>query len=143
MHYGDMAEDVRAFLAHHGLAGASVMGHSMGGKTAMRLALEHGGDVGRLIVVDIAPVAYAHTHRPTVEAMCAVDLATVGRTPLQTRFELGHWVTALLPVFYLVSALQFFLGGAEGARVVHETDEKLGFREPCLADGRNSRSAVA
>ncbi len=64
MDYGEMAEDVRAFLARHGLAGATVMGHSMGGKTAMRLALEHGRDVGRLIVVDFAPVAYAHTHRP-------------------------------------------------------------------------------
>ncbi len=64
MDYGEMADDVRAFLARHGLAGATVMGHSMGGKTAMRLALEHGRDVGRLIVVDFAPVAYAHTHRP-------------------------------------------------------------------------------
>lgn len=41
MDYGEMAEDVRAFLVRHGLTGATVMGHSMGGKTAMRLALEH------------------------------------------------------------------------------------------------------
>jgi pimeloyl-ACP methyl ester carboxylesterase len=79
MDYAEMAEDVRAFLARHGLADATVMGHSMGGKTAMRLALEHGGEVGRLIVVDIAPVAYAHTHHPLVEALLAVDLATAGR----------------------------------------------------------------
>ncbi len=44
MDYGEMAEDVRAVLARHGLADATVMGHSMGGKTAMRLALEHGRD---------------------------------------------------------------------------------------------------
>ena len=55
------------------------MGHSMGGKTAMRLALDHGGDVGRLIVIDIAPVAYTHTHGPMVEALRAVDLAAAGR----------------------------------------------------------------
>jgi len=76
MDYGEMAEDVHAFLAHHGLAGATVMGHSMGGKTAMCLALKYGHDVGRLIVVDIAPVAYTHTHLPYVEAMRAVDLGT-------------------------------------------------------------------
>ncbi len=79
MDYGEMAEDLGAFLARHGLAGAAVMGHSMGGKTAMRLALDCGRVVGRLIVVDIAPVAYTHTHRPMVEALRAVDLATAGR----------------------------------------------------------------
>ena len=79
MDYGEMAEDVRAFLARHGLAGATVMGHSMGGKTAMRLALDHGLDVGRLIVVDIAPVTYTHTHGPIVAALRAVDLTAAGR----------------------------------------------------------------
>jgi len=79
MDYAEMADDVRAFLVRYGLAGATVMGHSMGGKTVMRLALEHEGDVGRLIVVDIAPVAYTHTHLPFVEAMRAVDLTAVGR----------------------------------------------------------------
>jgi len=92
MDYGEMAEDVRAFLARHGLAGATVMGHSMGGKTAMRLALEHGRDVGRLIVVDIAPVAYAHTHQPFVEAMRAVDLATAGR-----RADVDRQLQAAIP----------------------------------------------
>ena len=100
MDYGEMAEDVRAFLARHGLAGATVMGHSMGGKTAMRLALEHGRDVGRLIVVDIAPVAYAHTHRPTVEAMRAVDLATAGR-----RADVDRQLQAAIPE----AALRSFL----------------------------------
>ncbi len=76
------------------------MGHSMGGKTAMRLALEHGGDVGRLIVVDIAPVAYAHTHRPIVEAMRAVDLATAGR-----RADVDRQLQAAIPE----AALRSFL----------------------------------
>ena len=73
MTYREMAGDVRAFIERHGLAGATVLGHSMGGKTAMMLALEHGGLVGRLIVVDIAPVSYGHTHRPLIEAMLAAD----------------------------------------------------------------------
>ncbi len=79
MDYRELAADVLAFLERHGLEGATVMGHSMGGKTAMLLALEQGDAVGRLIVVDIAPVAYAHTHAPAIEALRKVDLAAAGR----------------------------------------------------------------
>jgi len=79
MGYREMAADVAHFLARHGLEGATVIGHSMGGKTAMVLALEHGALVGRLIVVDIAPVAYRHSHLPLIEAMAAVDLARASR----------------------------------------------------------------
>jgi pimeloyl-ACP methyl ester carboxylesterase len=58
MSYYDLAEDVGGFIEEHQLRSVAVLGHSMGGKTAMVLALEHGHLVDRLIVVDIAPVAY-------------------------------------------------------------------------------------
>ncbi|MDX1575370.1 MAG: alpha/beta fold hydrolase [Kiloniellales bacterium] len=79
MSYRAMAADVAAFLERQGLEGATVLGHSMGGKAAMLLALERGELVGRLIVVDIAPVAYGHSHLPTIEAMRAIDLSAVSR----------------------------------------------------------------
>jgi pimeloyl-ACP methyl ester carboxylesterase len=79
MSYREMAEDVRDFMARHGLAGAAVLGHSMGGKTAMVLALDHGDMVGALCVVDIAPVPYGHTHLPFIAAMQAVDLTIATR----------------------------------------------------------------
>lgn len=79
MSYRLMAADVAAFLERHGLAGATVLGHSMGGKAAMLLALEQGPLVGRLLVVDIAPVAYGHSHLPLIEAMRAVDLGAAAR----------------------------------------------------------------
>lgn len=81
----------------------------MGGKTAMRLALEHGRDVGRLIVVDIAPVAYAHTHRPTVEAMRAVDLAAAGR-----RADVDRQLQAAIPEAALRSFLLHNLVSEDG-----------------------------
>jgi esterase len=58
MTYGDMAEDVRATLAAAHALPAAVIGHSMGGKTAMRLALDHPESVGCLIVSDIAPIVH-------------------------------------------------------------------------------------
>ncbi len=69
MSYPDMAEDVLRFLDDRGFARATVVGHSMGGKTAMTLALRHPERVERLVVADIAPVAYTHTHAPYVAAM--------------------------------------------------------------------------
>ena len=79
MTYREMAEDVADFLTREGLEGATLLGHSMGGKTAMVLALEQGELISRLIVVDIAPVAYAHTHLPYIKAKQAVDLEAVSR----------------------------------------------------------------
>lgn len=78
MDYPAMAEDLRGFMARHGLFGATVLGHSMGGKVAMALALIHAEPVGRLIVVDIAPVGYPPAMRAYARAMRAIDPAVAG-----------------------------------------------------------------
>ena len=79
MTYADMTEDVQAFAASHRLGPASIIGHSMGGKTAMLLALDHAEAVERLVVVDVAPVTYPPALAAYVRAMRAVDLAGVSR----------------------------------------------------------------
>src|SRR5919106_1167614 len=79
MSYDQMADDVRAFLAHQELPAAAVIGHSMGGKVAMRLALAHGEEVERLVVVDVAPVAYRRSFNAYVEAMRGLDLSQISR----------------------------------------------------------------
>lgn len=58
MTYPEMAADVAETLAALGAAPAAVIGHSMGGKVAMALALSRPELVARLLVADIAPVAY-------------------------------------------------------------------------------------
>ncbi len=85
MSYEAMAGDIRAFMARHGLEGAAVMGHSMGGKAAMTLALARPETVGKLIVVDIAPVGRPPDLRSYVKAMAGIDLSTVSR-----RAEVGE-----------------------------------------------------
>ena len=70
----DLAEVIDAFGGH-----ADVVGHSMGGKAAMTLALRHPTLVRKLVVADIAPVAYSHSQIKFIEAMRAVDLSTVTR----------------------------------------------------------------
>ncbi len=74
MDYPIMAADVADTLAARRALPASVLGHSMGGKVAMRLALERQAAVTRLGVADIAPVPYPPHFRALTEAMRAIPL---------------------------------------------------------------------
>jgi esterase len=72
--YAAMAGDLAGLI---GEAPQDVLGHSMGGKAAMVLALTRPGLVRRLVVADIAPVAYGHSQQAQIAAMRRVDLAHV------------------------------------------------------------------
>lgn len=75
--FAAMAGDVVAWLDAAGLGPVHLVGHSLGGKVAMRLACLHPARVARLTVVDIAPRAYPGRLRVEFEAMAALDLAAV------------------------------------------------------------------
>jgi pimeloyl-ACP methyl ester carboxylesterase len=72
--YADMAADLAEVIAANG-GRADVLGHSMGGKAAMLLALTDGAMVNRLVIADIAPVAYSHDQSRHITAMRALDLS--------------------------------------------------------------------
>ena len=74
MRYGEMARDVAETLDAEGIADAAVIGHSMGGKVAMTLALAEPARVSRLLVSDIAPRPYAGTLARYAAAMRALPL---------------------------------------------------------------------
>lgn len=73
--YAVMAEDIREFMRQHGLPATSLIGHSMGGKTAMLLALRYPELVRKLVVVDVAPKQYPHLHDEILEALTSLDLS--------------------------------------------------------------------
>lgn len=77
MTYEAMALDIVELLEHLGLSTAHLLGHSMGGKTAMHLALHHPQRVSKLVVVDIAPRAYPPLHDEIFKALLSVDLTTI------------------------------------------------------------------
>jgi len=79
MSYEAMAADLAAVIDRHAGGRAVVLGHSMGGKAAMALALTAPDSVAGLIVADIAPVAYGHSHSGYLAAMQTVDLSAVTR----------------------------------------------------------------
>jgi len=76
--YPDMAADLAEVIDHLG-GSVDLLGHSMGGKAAMTLALTWPDKIAKLIVADIAPVAYGHTQMPLIEAMRDLDLAGLDR----------------------------------------------------------------
>jgi pimeloyl-ACP methyl ester carboxylesterase len=73
--YDVMAQDVMEFLHAQQLNAANIIGHSMGGKTAMKLALSHSQLVRRLIVVDIAPKRYPRLHDEILETLGSIELS--------------------------------------------------------------------
>ncbi|HSQ06154.1 MAG TPA: alpha/beta fold hydrolase [Chromatiaceae bacterium] len=75
--YPAMAADLLHLLDDQAIPRARVIGHSMGGKVAMWLALTAPQRVATLTVVDIAPVTYPDRHSDLVAAWGAIPLATL------------------------------------------------------------------
>jgi pimeloyl-ACP methyl ester carboxylesterase len=87
--YPDLAGDLAQVIGQLG-GPVDLLGHSMGGKAAMQLALTRPALIRRLVVADIAPVAYAHDQTRHIHAMRAMDL---GNAPL-TRAEADRRLAA-------------------------------------------------
>ncbi|MEI7949131.1 MAG: alpha/beta fold hydrolase [Gammaproteobacteria bacterium] len=77
MGLAEMATDVADTMRTLTLPHAHLLGHSMGGKTAMMLALTQPGLVQSLCVVDIAPVAYHQAGDGVIKALCELDLSSI------------------------------------------------------------------
>jgi len=75
MDYGSMAGDLKAFMERQWIHESFLMGHSMGGKVAMKLALEFPSLVKKLVVVDISPRAYSAGHDEIIDAMRDLNLS--------------------------------------------------------------------
>ncbi len=75
--YELMAEDIKEFIDEHKLQNVILLGHSMGGKTAMCFALKFKNVLNKLIVADMAPVKYPPHHADVLKALQAVDFKGV------------------------------------------------------------------
>lgn len=71
----DLGDAVRRLCGGH----AVVLGHSMGGKATMTLALSSPELLAGVIIADIAPVPHSHSHLHYVEAMQGIDLSRISR----------------------------------------------------------------
>lgn len=90
--YLDMAQDLAEVIEAEMPDGAIVLGHSMGGKAAMTLALTRPELIKGLVVADIAPVTYAHSQIQYVDAMRGLDLSSI-----ETRGDANRALSDVIP----------------------------------------------
>jgi pimeloyl-ACP methyl ester carboxylesterase len=76
-HYDAMAEDLKELIIEHQIQTPIVIGHSMGGKTAMLFAGKYPEMLAKLVVVDIAPRYYAPHHQTILEGLNSIHLASL------------------------------------------------------------------
>ena len=72
--YPLMAADVIELMDDLNIPSAAIIGHSMGGKVAMQIALEHPLYLNKLVVVDISPVRYTAHHDSVFQGLFSIDL---------------------------------------------------------------------
>jgi esterase len=75
--YEEMAADIAELIKDERLIKVSIIGHSMGGKTAMTFAVEFPHLLDKLIIVDIAPKKYKPHHDEIINALYSLDLKTI------------------------------------------------------------------
>ncbi len=75
--YNSMAADLKEFMDDYSIINPILIGHSMGGKTAMQFALNYPDSFSKMIVVDIAPKFYPVHHTMILQGLASIDLKTL------------------------------------------------------------------
>ena len=96
---------VRGWMDQHELTVAHILGHSLGGKVAMELALTEPARVARLVVADMAPVTYAEHHQVILDALLQVS-AQGCQTRTEAEALLGEVIDDPGVVGYLLMSLE-------------------------------------
>jgi esterase len=144
MNYETMAADVVHFISQNALQNVTLLGHSMGGKTAMWLALNFPDLIKNLIIVDIAPIAYKHSFDPIINSLKNLPLAQLSNRK-QADLLLAEIIPELSYRQFLLQNLvlktggyvwridlEFFQKNAPAIIGFPETDDCLPFEKPTL-----------
>jgi len=148
--YEVLANDLVKYIKEHNLNNVLLMGHSLGGKTVMELAVKHPDLVQKLIVVDISPKAYPVHHDKIIEGLQSLDFSVLKSRAEADRKLAVHIDAAGVRQFLLKSlywvekeqlAFRFNLKAiAENIKEVGKVlADKMEYKGPCLfVDGASS-----
>jgi esterase len=92
MTYLEMAQDVDQLMTKNQLKTASIIGHSMGGKTAMQFSFLYPARVEKLVIVDISPKTYNYDWIKYIRIMREVDLSRI-----HNMRNLNKYLSSLIP----------------------------------------------
>ena len=126
--FKSMADDLLELMTEEQLISANIIGHSMGGKTAMYFASMHPEKTEKLVVSDIAPKKYEPHHNHELNAIQSVDLNTIhsrkeAEVLLRTSLHVESTVQFLLKnLYWKVDANEGPVNSAD------DSEEKLAWR---------------
>ena len=120
--YDLLAEDLNEFMEEHEIPQATLIGHSMGGKTVMRFAQLFPAKVKKIVVADMGVKSYSPHHHEVLRAFHAIDPDT-----LDARSEAEERIKAIIPEFgvrqFLLKNLYRKKEGGYGLRVNYRVME--------------------
>lgn len=112
--FPQMTQSVLALLDELNIAQFAILGHSLGGKVAMQLAIDHRHRISKLIVADIAPVSYEAKHDNVLKGLSNVDLPNISNRKDADK-QLAQWIVEPGVRSFLLKSL-------------HRTDEGFAWR---------------
>lgn len=131
--YDAMADDLYNYVQHHNLKDFLLIGHSMGGKTAMLFAALNPDLLEKLVIVDIGPKAYPVHHQEILDGLKSLDLNVIdSRTEADE--QLSKYVEYTSTRQFLLKNLYWVEKGQLGWRfnldVIEKDIKKVGIALP-------------
>lgn len=114
--YELLAEDLLTYCTHYNIKKCNVLGHSMGGKTAMLFTALYPDLVNKLIVADIAPRFYPIHHDAILEGLLALDF-TILKNRTQADEQLSNYISEFGIRQFLLKNLYWVSQGQLGLRL--------------------------
>ena len=114
--YEVLADDLKQYCHTHKLKESILLGHSMGGKTAMLFATENPELISKLIVADISPRFYPIHHDAILEGLSALDLTEIKSRGEAEKF-LSQYVSEMGTRQFLLKNLYWIEKGQLGLRI--------------------------
>ena len=114
--YKLMVQDLKAYMDYHQITSTIILGHSMGGKTAMNFALKYSQLVKKLIIADISPRYYAPHHQNILAGLASLDFQVI-RSRKEAEEKLTHYISDYGIRKFLLKNLHWLENGKLGLRI--------------------------
>ena len=123
--YSILAKDLKAYLDHHEIQKCTLLGHSMGGKTAMFFASQNPEYITQLLVADITPKVYPAHHQQILNGLASLDFSIL-KSRTQADQELSNFVPEVGVRQFLLKNLYWVKKEQLGLRINIETLKSVG-----------------